>query len=48
MFGYETSDELIGQTVALTVHPDDTEMVLNIDRKRQNGSMFPPDMHSKA
>lgn len=41
IFGYETSDELIGQTVALTVHPDDTEMVLNINRKRQNGEHVP-------
>jgi PAS domain S-box-containing protein len=37
MFGYESSDELIGQTIAVTVHPDDSEMVLNINRKRQKG-----------
>jgi len=41
MFGYATPDELIGKTVALTVHPDDAEMVLNINRKRQKGEHVP-------
>jgi PAS domain S-box-containing protein len=41
MFGYASSDELIGQTVAVTVHPDDSEMVLSINRKRQKGEHVP-------
>jgi PAS domain S-box-containing protein len=35
IFGYDSADEIIGQPVTVTVHPDDREKVSEINRKRQ-------------
>jgi len=35
IFGYDSADEIIGQPVTVTVHPDDRERVAEINRKRQ-------------
>jgi two-component system, cell cycle sensor histidine kinase and response regulator CckA len=37
MFGYETSDDFIGNPIYGNVHPNDREMVVEYNRKRQKG-----------
>ena len=37
IFGYDRPEEILGKPIAITVHPDDLEMVLNHVRKRISG-----------
>jgi PAS domain S-box-containing protein len=41
MFGHDDPSEIIGKPLALTVHPDDVERVLEINRMRQMGETVP-------
>lgn len=41
MFDYGSPDDVIGKSVLLIVHPDDMEMVGDINRKRQLGEAVP-------
>ena len=41
IFGYDRPEEIIGQPVAMLVHPDDREKVINLTRQRQNGESVP-------
>ena len=41
MFGHEDPSEIIGKPLSLTVHPDDVERVLEINRMRQMGEPVP-------
>ncbi len=41
IFGYDSADEIIGQPVIITVHPDDREKVFDINRKRQQNGGAP-------
>jgi diguanylate cyclase (GGDEF)-like protein/PAS domain S-box-containing protein len=41
IFGYNTPEEVIGKTHSLTVHPDDLEKIMEINRKREKGEPFP-------
>ena len=41
IFGYEDVDEVIGKAPFMIVHPDDREMVLEHNRKRQMGEPVP-------
>ena len=37
IFGYNNRDEIIGNQIYITVHPDDREMVISINERRQRG-----------
>ena len=41
IFGYDRPEEIIGQPVAMLIHPDDREFVVNINRRRQRGESVP-------
>ena len=41
MFGYDDPDEVLGRSVFVTVHPDDRELVVGINRGRQQGREVP-------
>ena len=41
IFGYDSTDEIIGQPVTITVHPDDRKKVVEINRKRQQNGGAP-------
>jgi len=41
IFGYENTDEVVGKSPFIIVHPDDREMVLEYNRKRQAGESVP-------
>ena len=41
IFGYDRRDEVIGQSVSLFVHPDDRDMVMAINQRRQRGEAVP-------
>ena len=41
IFGYDSADEIIGQSVTITVHPDDKEKVTKINEKRQGDGGAP-------
>ncbi len=41
IFGYDRREEVIGQSVSLLVHPDDREMVMGINQRRQRGEPVP-------
>ena len=41
MFGYNGPEDLIGKPITFVVHPDDHEMVININRRRQRGEPVP-------
>lgn len=41
IFGYTSSDEVIGQPTTMVVHPDDRDAVLNINITRQRGEDVP-------
>ena len=41
IFGYDRPEEIIGQPVAMLVHPDDRERVRNLNRQRQKGESVP-------
>lgn len=41
IFGYDNHDEILGNQVYTTVHPDDREMVININERRQKGEDVP-------
>lgn len=41
IFGYDSAEEIIGQPVTITVHPDDREKVRNINKKRQDDNGAP-------
>ena len=41
IFGYDRPEEIIGQPVAMLVHPDDRERVRNLNRQRQKGEPVP-------
>ena len=41
IFGYDRRDEVIGQSVSLFVHPDDRDMVMAINQRRQRGEVVP-------
>ncbi len=41
IFGYDSPEEIIGQPVALLIHPDDRERVIDINRRRQMGEPVP-------
>jgi PAS domain S-box-containing protein len=42
MFGYDSPDELVGKPIALHVHPEDRERVLDIHARRRRGQPVPP------
>jgi len=41
MFGYDDPEEVLGKSVFLTVHPDDGDMVVAMNRERQEGREVP-------
>lgn len=41
MFGYDDIHEIVGKTHVVTVHPDDLELVSDINRRRQRGETVP-------
>ena len=41
MFGFESAEEVIGKPHSLTVHPDDLERVIEINKRRQAGEIVP-------
>jgi PAS domain S-box-containing protein len=41
MFGYDNPEEIVGTPITLIVHPDDYELVLDINRRRRNGEAVP-------
>jgi len=41
IFGHDDPNEIIGKPLTLTVHPDDVERVLEINRMRQKGEPVP-------
>ena len=41
IFGYDRRDEVIGQSVSLFVHPDDRDMVMATNQRRQRGEVVP-------
>ena len=41
IFGYDSADEIIGQPVTISVHPDDREKIVEINRKRQRNGAAP-------
>jgi len=41
MFEYDRPEDIIGKSILTTVHPDDREMVRNMNRKRQKGEPVP-------
>ena len=41
IFGYNNRDEIIGNQIYITVHPDDREMVISINERRQRGEDVP-------
>lgn len=41
MFGYDEPEELLGKRVFITVHPEDRERVIDINRDRQSGKVAP-------
>jgi len=41
MFGYDNPEEIVGTPITLIVHPDDHELVLDINRRRRNGEVVP-------
>ena len=42
MFGYDTPEDFIENPIYGSVHPDDREMVMEYNRKRQNREPIPP------
>ncbi|MGQ9646363.1 MAG: PAS domain S-box protein [Thermodesulfobacteriota bacterium] len=41
IFGYERREEIIGKSVLIVVHPDDQDMVIMMNRRRQRGEPVP-------
>jgi len=41
IFGYDTTEEVIGKNHSITVHPDDLEMVVERNRARERGESVP-------
>jgi PAS domain S-box-containing protein len=41
MFGYDRPEEIVGQPITITIHPDDQERVKEIKRQRQSGEAVP-------
>jgi PAS domain S-box-containing protein len=41
MFGYDKPEEIIGMPITLIVHPDDYELVLDINERRRKGEVVP-------
>jgi len=41
MFGYDDPEELLGKDVFVTIHPDDKDMVVAMNRERQEGREVP-------
>ena len=41
MFGFDSAEEVLGKPHSVTVHPDDLERVIGINRKRQDGDIVP-------
>jgi len=41
MFGYDSADEIVNKPLALIVHPDDRERVMNIYTRRVTGQLVP-------
>jgi PAS domain S-box-containing protein len=41
IFGYDRREDVIGKPVILVVHPDDRDMVLRINQRRQRGELVP-------
>ncbi len=48
MFEYDKPEEIIGKPIITIVHPDDLEMVSNINRKRQLGESVPSSYEFKG
>ena len=41
IFGYDRREDVIGKPVILVVHPDDRDMVMTINQRRQRGESVP-------
>ena len=41
MFGFHSAEEVLGKPHSVTVHPDDLEQVVTINRERQDGGIVP-------
>ncbi len=41
IFGYDRPEDAVGKSIALTVHPDDRNMVMEYNRRRQTGTSAP-------
>lgn len=48
IYGYDKEEEIIGKTLAATVHPDDLDMVLSYNLKRKKGESVPSNYELKA
>jgi len=48
MFGYESIEEVMGQSPYAWIHPDDRERVMEFNRKRQRGEKVPERYETKG
>lgn len=48
IFGYDRPENIIGQPVAMLIHPDDRERVIHITLQRQKGEAVPPGYEFKG
>jgi PAS domain S-box-containing protein len=48
IFGFDSPDEVIGQTHEKTIHPDDVDKVREINQKRQRGEETPDKYEAKG
>ncbi|MEN6617760.1 MAG: PAS domain S-box protein [Syntrophorhabdus sp.] len=48
IFGFDSPDEIIGQTHEKTIHPDEIKRVMSINEKRQRGEAVPDKYETKG
>jgi two-component system, sensor histidine kinase and response regulator len=48
MFGYGSPEEMVGKEISMSVHPDDRERVLELNRGRQSGHSVPSSYEFKG
>ena len=48
IYGYDKPEEVLGKTLDLTIHPDDRQIVVERNRKRERGEHVPPKYEFKG